>query len=179
MARQSGTGCVGSSGIVERESGIMKKLLCTIFTVILLLWVSSNTHAAPTKEISHSIAKFRKSASYIRLATIGIAAGQYAQDHSNLLPSTRSFADFKKAVTPYLRDAGYLYVPGTKTHYSLNPKSSGMKMQTPYTHEDWTILAYEPLENSEGYRLLLSTEGHVKRVSKEEWLVLKRKSGVP
>ncbi len=102
---------------------------------------------------------------------------QYTQDNDEHMPPMQSMYLLKKAVYPYVKNDQVFLQPSNNKFYVPNAalsKKSLASMMDPAN----TAAIYEADFGSDGKRSVAFADGHVKRVTADEWTKIKKDSGI-
>lgn len=115
--------------------------------------------------------------SLANLKQLAAAVLAYAQDYDEVCPPMQSIPQFKKAVFPYVKDDEVFVQPGNKTPYAVNVALSGRNLTKVKSPETFATI-YEAKIGSDGRRAVGFADGHVKRVTVDEWTKIKKDSNI-
>ena len=119
-----------------------------------------------------------KDVSVDRLKQVALAAIMYAQDYDEKLPPMKSAEAAKEALKPYVRSEEIFVDPTSKKPFKANAALSG-KQLSQIEQPGETILFYEAQPGADGTRAAAFVDGHVARLSAEDWERLKKLSKIP
>lgn len=115
--------------------------------------------------------------SMTNLTLLGWGMMQYAQEYDEVYPPMKSMDLLKKAILPYFKDDKLFAQPLHRKPYATNTTLSGQSLAKVNNPAIFVTL-YEAEEGSDGKRAVLFADGHVKRVTKDEWTKIKKESGI-
>jgi len=111
------------------------------------------------------------------LKQLALAVLMYAQDY-DVLPPMEDAATFEDELAPYVRSTELFRRPDTDEAYGINASLSGKALADLEKPEQMVVL-YETTPAEDGSRAAAFLDGHVTRVSGEEWERLKSASSIP
>lgn len=118
-----------------------------------------------------------KSTSQDNLRQLGLALLSYRQDHQDQLPPLTNVTEARAALQPYIKDET-IFIQPLGEPYLPNPKLSQKRLNQ-ILDPQAMIVYYEPTALADGTRTVLFVDGHVKQITKDEWLQLKQTSMIP
>jgi prepilin-type processing-associated H-X9-DG protein len=144
--------------------------------LLLLLAVACFAGCAP---LGHSHEKSPQIQSLSNLKQLGRGMSMYLQDYDEKFPPLKDFSRLKELLDPYLKKDLW-EIPHYKINYAANitlDQKLYEKLESPAS----TVFLYEPaaLWGNRNFRNVCFADGHVKAVSETNWVILKRRSGVP
>lgn len=119
----------------------------------------------------------RETSSVSNLRQIATAAMMYTQDWDEVLPPMKDAATAKKALMPYCKNEAMFIDPRTNEPYHVNVAASRKHVATVDSPAQF-VLFYEATPGRDGKRAVAFLDGHVKRITEQEWETAKRKSGM-
>ncbi len=111
------------------------------------------------------------------LRQIGDAVMMYAQDSDEVLPPMKSYAKFKEALKPYIKNEKAFINPVSQTPYVLNEILSQHKLAHLLKPVEMAVI-YEAEPAPDGTRGVLFLDGHVLRADDAEWALIKKRSKI-
>jgi hypothetical protein len=112
------------------------------------------------------------------LKNVALAAQMFMADYDDKIPPVDTAEAFRKALEEYVASDDVFQDPDTGESYAVNASLQGKSLsaiQDPAV----IVLVYQPTPRDDGTRGVGFLDGHVKRVSDEEWQKLKAESGIP
>lgn len=112
------------------------------------------------------------------LKNVALAAQMFMADYDDKIPPVDTAEAFRKALEEYVASDDVFQDPDTGELYAVNASLQGKSLsaiQDPAV----LVLVYQPTPRDDGTRGVGFLDGHVKRVSDEEWQKLKAESGIP
>lgn len=123
------------------------------------------------------VSKSDSSQSQYNLKQLAIALQCRTSDYDDKLPSLNNPEEVKRALNQYARNKDIFVQPGTNEPYLPNPILSNHKMAHIVDPSEMVVF-YESKPGADGTRNVAFLDSHVKRVSEEEWLKLKKISKI-
>ena len=109
------------------------------------------------------------------LRQVALAIAMYAQDYDSTLPPMKTYAKFKEAVMPYVKNEAFFQNPISKEDFVLNDILSSHKLAHIINPTEFAAI-YEANPAPDGTRVVGYVDGHIKRVDAAEWQLVKRRS---
>jgi len=116
-------------------------------------------------------------ASTSNLKQLALGLHQYAQDNDGILPPLDDAAALKKALLPYVKSES-LFASPAGVAYEANGTLSLRKLAEIKNPAEIAIF-YEASAEADGKRAVAYLDGHVKRVTDDEWKLIRQVSQVP
>lgn len=121
----------------------------------------------------------RRDVTLSNLKTIGQATWIYADDYQGKLPLMPTPEAMRSVLFPtYVKDASCFFDEHGRPLLP-NPSLSGKRLSTYGPAAAWTVWFYENHVNRHGYRRVLMLNGNARVVSSNDWLRLRKASGIP
>jgi prepilin-type processing-associated H-X9-DG protein len=140
------------------------------------------TSLPPSREIQRLISQARQQAlsdlCISNLRNVGSALAMYVQDYDGRFPPMRVAAETQKVLYPYLRNRDVFFCPATRKPYQPNLNLHLKRLQE-ISHPSEMPTFYDPQPHPDGTRGVAFADGHVKAISKSEWLSLQKRHRLP
>ncbi|MFB3881517.1 MAG: hypothetical protein ACE149_09645 [Armatimonadota bacterium] len=111
------------------------------------------------------------------LKNVALAAQMFMADYDDKIPPVETAEAFRKALEEYVPSNDVFQDPDTGELYSVNASLQGRSLAQ-IEDPAATVLVYQQTPRADGSRDVGFLDGHVKRVSDEEWQKLKAGSGI-
>ena len=108
---------------------------------------------------------------------LGLALMMYTQDYDEVLPPVQSAEQVKTLIMPYVKNSDVFYQPGVHKLYTINGTISKHKLVEIKYPASFCVY-YEPMPGKDGSRWTLYMDGHVKKVTPDEWEKVKKFSKI-
>ncbi len=118
-----------------------------------------------------------------RLSALLSATRRFAKDRQGMLPPMNSPDALQRALVPgYIRAEEVFQAPGSGMLYLPNPTLDGKALKS-FTRPAEIIAFYEPVETAgeepEKRRTVLFLDGSLRRVTPDQWDILRKKGKLP
>ena len=135
-------------------------------------------NALQSMPFSSERAHAQDSSSASNLKQLGLAIMQYSQANKDNFPPMNSMESLKAAVSSFTGATSDIYAqPSTKILYSVNSALSAKPIMQ-IADPSQIVMIYETDLGTNDSRAVLFADGHVKRMSEQDWQVTKQASGI-